>query len=1131
MKRGLLFLFATFLLAVGRAAAQDAPIQDEMRFIQELRNQGKSDLALEYLQRLMKNPSPELAKELPLEIAKTRLGAAGDEPDSGKRLNLYAQARDEFQKWLLANVGHPRASEVRLDVAQVAVLQGRTQLSQAFMNADFAEVTTPEAGKARAMLIDAGAQVQAAAKGLDEQLAKLGDPKTPADKDLKKKLENDRLQADLNIALNLFDVAMSYPRNARSTDEAKERGKKVDEARTAFEKVSAKDDLNPVCWVAKAWAGRCLHENGEGNKARLKYTEILNGDKRITAEAQRLARYFRLLVIREKPEGTENDAYIVDRAKEWINDFPGYLKTPEGYGLRYLLAQEYWTLINSPGGADKAATYLTEARRVLRQVEQSENDFTDRARRLKIQVIARQQGGFKEPVDKLKNFEDCYVRAQFELMEMSKEEKETKDPKELEAKKKAHQDLMTTALERGLKLADESKTGHEESLELGNAKAMLAFQYMNGKRFREAIALAEPFARNDPRSAQAAAAAVYALQCYAENISNQEAAGKTPDELQAERKKLFEFAAFMEKTWPKETPGDMARHQLALLYINDKDPDPVKHVNNIQQAIQAMQRITPGYANYTVTQYQLAQFAFGADKEKIPPLAGDMDDGYRKRALAALENIPPLAAGADPTTNKVYFLAKIRLAQEYFQLKKFDEMEALTTTLQPRLAGLPLDADKGADDKLHTDFEDSIKGFRLYSRWAKADAEVKAADKAAPAEKPVHYITVMTLLDPIVDEILAKQHPELKNNLPLARGVLDNDLRASIQLNKLERTPIILNGYKELATGDAADAGAAEVLKQLVVFIPPQLEELKHRKDGAADLKKAQDVFGKILEDTIKPLTGDKLTPKLVYFTSQIYSSMDKHKEAADLLDKVPEPAKDAPKTDVDLYQTIRVLLVKERRMNSETDEARKIMDGIMGDPKTPGWGRKKIDALMENVEVLAAEGNNKSAAEFANALIQKLLPKIDADNKIKDLYLQCYYLMVENAYRQAMKLKGKPQAAGVKQAANLAVDLAKKHSGFVNDTMRGRFRDLMDGEPDLKGAFLDAYLSTVETGAKEAGALKDEAQQKKADGDVAALIVDLEKLWPDYGGDAAKDRATGLLGKDAKLKEQYDALKGAAAP
>ena len=307
------------------------------------------------------------------------------------------------------------------------------------------------------------------------------------------------------------------------------------------------------------------------------------------------------------------------------------------------------------------------------------------------------------------------------------------------------------------------------------------------------------------------------------------------------------------------------------------------------------------------------------------------------------------------------------------------------------------------------------------------------------------------------------------------RGILDNDLRATIQLNKLDRTPVVLNCYKQLATGDAADAGAAEVLKQLVVFIPPQLEDLKRKKDEAG-LKKVQETFGKILEETIKPLTGAKLTPKLIYFTAQIYSSMDRHKDAADLLDKVTEPAKEAAKPDVDLYQTVRVQYAKERRLNGELDEARKAMTAIMGDPKT-GWGRKKVDALVENVELLGAEGKNKDAAEFANALIQKLLGRIDTDPRMKEIYLQCYYLMVENAYRQAQKSKDKAPdkyAKGVKTSAALAVDLAKE-AGRVRQRRHARPLPRPDGrragpEGRLRGDLPDGPGKRREGGRRDQG-------------------------------------------------------------
>lgn len=93
MKRGLLLLLGAALFLAGRAQAQDASVQDDMRFIEELRKQGKSDLALEYLEKVAKNASPELAKALPLEMAQTRLEAAGEEPDSTKRLALYGEAR------------------------------------------------------------------------------------------------------------------------------------------------------------------------------------------------------------------------------------------------------------------------------------------------------------------------------------------------------------------------------------------------------------------------------------------------------------------------------------------------------------------------------------------------------------------------------------------------------------------------------------------------------------------------------------------------------------------------------------------------------------------------------------------------------------------------------------------------------------------------------------------------------------------------------------------------------------------------------------------------------------------------------------------------------------------------------
>src|SRR5438132_1122536 len=135
---GRLVLCAMLPLLVGPVAArsQESAYQEDMRFVNKLRAEHYDDLALEYLEKLRaSNPPRELARELPLEIAKTRLSIVGNEPDSDKRLALYGQVREEIQAFLdnKDNSSHPHRADAKLDLARVAVMQGRTQLSRALL--------------------------------------------------------------------------------------------------------------------------------------------------------------------------------------------------------------------------------------------------------------------------------------------------------------------------------------------------------------------------------------------------------------------------------------------------------------------------------------------------------------------------------------------------------------------------------------------------------------------------------------------------------------------------------------------------------------------------------------------------------------------------------------------------------------------------------------------------------------------------------------------------------------------------------------------------------------------------------------------------------------------------------------
>jgi tetratricopeptide (TPR) repeat protein len=1006
---------------------------EEMRFVNELRARHYHDLALQYLERLSKDPSPELKRELPLELAKTRLETAADEPDSGRRLAIYGQALAELQTFLKENPTHPRAGEVNLDIAQVAVLKGKTQLSRALLQ-DSLEARVAEGLKARASLEGAGQELRRAAADLDARLAKLPQPRTPAERAVRKRLEDERLRAELSVGLNLFDQAQTFLDEGK-TDVLLERAKKVQEAQKVLEKVAAGDPVSPLVWQARAWLGRCQHELGDPRKARAKYLEILEAG-RVAAEGQRLARYFRLLVIKDNPDPEEKPraaAMIIDRAEAWVLDYPSYLNTPEGYGVRYLLAEMLLAEAENPKAPPgKRQKCLADARRLVRAIERTENDFTDRARRLKIGVIQK-QGGFTRPVASLKGFEDCYVRAQFEILQMGEDARRAKDEKELEKARKGRVDTVIRALERGLAQPD----AQTPSPEVNNARAMLAFYCLGAGRYREAVRVGEEFARRDPRSSQAITAAVYALQAYVKMVAQREARF---EDVREDRAGMLALAKYMEGRWPRELAGDLARHQIGLLLLREK---------NYPEAVRKLGAVTAAYPSYAFAQLQLADCAFEAEKEGLEPLPGDKPGDYRRRAVEALRRIPDGVVGPDPSTNYVYLLGKARLGRELFKEKKYKEMGELASALRARLPGLALDADKAAHEKRYEQVRSELADLTLYAQYGLAEAELARGDHAAVAR----------LVDPLVAEVNEGKLPELKKNPQLALALLSMGLKSNIQLGKVAQTRAVLQALRATAAEDGGDAaGGTGILKQLVGLIHQQVGEL--RKKGDKDtLKKAVEGFTAILDDLIKQQKTP--TPEFMLLLGQCYGGMDQHGKAAALLEKVPEPraaagaARPDPKA-VSLYRGVQILLVRELRLTGDKDkvaQASKLLDEVLGTKEKPGWGAGDLSALKERGLLLEASGQYAEAySKVWVGLVRQLVRVAGTDNAKKEHYLECYYHLVYCYYKhaQGMSDAGK-KADAIKAAAVQVVQLEKKWDGFGSDASRKRFTELLDKEADLK--------------------------------------------------------------------------------
>jgi tetratricopeptide (TPR) repeat protein len=1031
---------AAVLLAGHRAAGQEAPYLAELRFVRDLRARHYDDLALEYLERLRKKePSPELLRELPLELAKTRLDLAAEESDSGKRLAIFEQARAEFEAFLKANPDHPRAGEAKLDVAGVVVLQGKTRLSRV-LALDSLEARVAEGKKARQQFVDAARLLQGAADEIDAALAKVTEPKTDADRARRAGLESERARARLAVALNAFDQALTY------FDEGKvqvglERAKKVQEASRQLQQLAGDDASSPAAAVATAWLGRCLYENGEPAKARAKLNQVINSASPSAAEGRRLARYFRLVIQKEQPltEETNDPKFnsgLIGEASAWLVSYPSFALTPEGCGVRYLLAE-----LHRNRAADAKTPRLQRdgdldrARRLLREVERTENDFTDRARRLKIAII-KDQGGFSRDVASLPTFEDCYARAQFEILSLSEDSKPAKDStppdgKKIDESRDARLDTVIAALRRGLSLPDATSDHGKAPPEVNNARAMLAFYCLNRHQYREAIEAGEGFARGVPRSGQAAMAAVYALDAYGQMLGRRERENALPEELGPDREKMLALARYSEERWPRELAGDVARHQIALALLREARHarQPADQLRLLGEAVAKLESVGKDYPSYGLARYQLADACLQAEHDGVEPLPGAKPGDWRQRAVAVLAALPEPGSG-DPVATQAYATGKLKLGWEMYKDKRVDDALRLGDDLAKKLPGLPL------DDAGRQQLAANVADLRLFAAGAAAEADFGKG----------RYAEVLARLDPLAAAVNRPDAgpesklvaDELRKNLQLGSALLSMDLRANVQLGKLERVEPVLRALQSLGAEDDP-GGSARILQMLVFVIKQQVEELDRRGDKE-NKDKAVAGFTKILDRvTEKP---DKLDPPQRLLLARCYANMDQHRRAADLLEKVATPAE----------KGAQLLYARELRLAKEPEKARPVVNEILGTPSAPGWGTRNVEALLEDVALTEDEGKYDKAALKANDIVRRLLPSVTRDNALKEKYLEAYYhvvycLVKDGQARTDPALKQK----ALQRAAGQTLELNKKWPNFGGGASSRRFTDLLDREPDFK--------------------------------------------------------------------------------
>jgi hypothetical protein len=153
----------------------------------------------------------------------------------------------------------------------------------------------------------------------------------------------------------------------------------------------------------------------------------------------------------------------------------------------------------------------------------------------------------------------------------------------------------------------------------------------------------------------------------------------------------------------------------------------------------------------------------------------------------------------------------------------------------------------------------------------------------------------------------------------------------------------------------------------------------------------------------------------------------------------------------VDRWHYVRIMYVRELRLDKQIEPANKELKTIMGTDKEPGWGAKNMDAQKERIFLIEEEGKWGAAAVQWDTLIKGIQKNINAPG-MKDQYFECYYHLTNAQYKNGMSNPDPAKKATIiKQAAGFITNLESKMPDFGGEASQKRFMDLLEKEPMLK--------------------------------------------------------------------------------
>jgi len=700
----LAFFFIVFSILAARSLAEHA--ETSLRYVDALRRQGMSDLAVDYLEEYLKRDDvaaedrPELEFELAASLV-TASKSAGEIPEREKKLN---QAHDAFLAFGKKYSDHPRRAEALVQQATIELERGRIRVLEAQLPSNEAKATEL-AKQARELFAQSSKDYETAHAAVKAQLEKMtGFIDEKKDRALYRQRERyfvDEVESQFQAGLAEFFIADSYAAidyRGKSPKGVKEYKQALSKALATFGKISEEHRRELAGLYGQLWSARCLVSLGEFEKANILLDGLLQHDNSDLATFQRQVFHFRLLSLAAQNKPRE----IVSLATEWLKDNIRHRMEGAYQGVQMATAEALISLGKESKEEKETRAFYRQANEILSDLVRYPNSYTGQATREQLALSRVMNRDVKAT-----SFYELSAQANARLDEL-RPDMPADDRKKL-------LDEVIAKLEQSIKAAE----GKAEPDDVGTVRMTLAFAFLQNGDVAKAAALADSLARTKEEFSRAGEAGVLALTAYA-NLYDQAKtkSGGEPD-ANEDRQKIESLAQFMIEKWPKSPSSDQARLLLGKLSYAEKDyPKAAALLDGVNpEGDQAAQAISfAGLAYWQ--QVLLARQQETTSAEAITPLRtkasdrlvsasaklksvekdGLSRDRFRNDTVLAevfldasepaksLETLTPIVtlikakkepAGLDPNLRVAAIVASIRAYLDLGQVDKTKEMIAL----------------------------------------------------------------------------------------------------------------------------------------------------------------------------------------------------------------------------------------------------------------------------------------------------------------------------------------------------------------------------------------------------------------------------------------------------------------------